>query len=330
MSDSDTSGALTSDTNFAAKDGEGMVILDEGASAEELAYATGKTGATLTIPLANRGLEGGSAQAHSSGATVKGIISAAMWNDLIDSACNVLVKTTGIVDVTKVVGITSGNINSALTGWIAATDTWTYASATTFTIAGVDRTAMFPKGTKLKLTQTSAKYFYVVGSAFSTNTTITVTGGTDYTVANATITLPYYSYVDTPQGYPQWFAFTPTWAASGGSPAIGGGTLTGKFCVNGRLVTARYTMIIAGDSTKAGTEWTWTLPIAAVAAYVDVGPAYLYDAGTKVYVGVAQTISTTAMSVFPEATTGAVGASTSVPFTWTTNDAMRATISYEI
>ena len=40
-------------------------------------------------------------------------------------------------------------------GWIKATDTWTYASATTFTIAGVDRTAMFPKGTKIKLTQTA-------------------------------------------------------------------------------------------------------------------------------------------------------------------------------
>lgn len=100
---SDTSHPLTSDTNFAAKSGEGMVILDEGAANEELAYATTKSGGALTIPLANRGLEGTSAAAHAAGASVKGIISSAMWNDLVDSLVNVLVKSTGAVDTTKIV-----------------------------------------------------------------------------------------------------------------------------------------------------------------------------------------------------------------------------------
>lgn len=102
ISNTDTSAPLTSDTNFAAKSGEGMVIIDEGAATEEFAYATTKSGSSLTIPLANRGLEGGSAQAHSAGATVKGIITATMWNDVIDSLTNVLLKTTGAVDTSKV------------------------------------------------------------------------------------------------------------------------------------------------------------------------------------------------------------------------------------
>lgn len=97
MSDSATTAALTSDTNFAAKSGAGEVIIDEGTATEELAYATGKSGASLTIPLANRGLEGGSAQAHNSTATVKGILTAGMWNDLIDSLLNVLDQTAGTV-----------------------------------------------------------------------------------------------------------------------------------------------------------------------------------------------------------------------------------------
>jgi len=84
ISNSDTSVPLTSDTNFAAESGAGMVLLDEGQAAEELAYSTGKSGSSLTVPLVNRGLEGGSAQAHASGASVKGILTAGMWNDLID------------------------------------------------------------------------------------------------------------------------------------------------------------------------------------------------------------------------------------------------------
>lgn len=103
----DTELILTADTNFNAKSGEGMVIVDESSVAEELIYATGKTGATLAIPVANRGLEGGSAQSHASGVTIKGIISAAMWNDMIDALTNVVSKTTGALNITKVVDLTT-------------------------------------------------------------------------------------------------------------------------------------------------------------------------------------------------------------------------------
>ena len=105
VTNSDTSLPLVSDTNFNAKTGEGMVIVDEGEATEEIAYATTKTGGALTVPLANRGLEGGSAQAHSLGATVKGTLTAGMWNNLIDAVTNVLLKTTGAVDTTKVHGV---------------------------------------------------------------------------------------------------------------------------------------------------------------------------------------------------------------------------------
>jgi len=97
VSNSDTSFPLTSDTNFAAEDGEGVVLLDEGEATEEIGYSTGKSGASLTIPLANRGLEGGSAQAHSSGASVKGVLTVGMWNDLVDAVLNILVQATGAI-----------------------------------------------------------------------------------------------------------------------------------------------------------------------------------------------------------------------------------------
>lgn len=90
-------------------------------------------------------------------------------------------------------------------GWIPAGETWTYASATTFRISG-DKTSKYQKGDKIKLTQTSVKYFYIIGVSYtSPNTTITVTGGSDYSLTNATITNNFYSRQEAPLGYPAYF-----------------------------------------------------------------------------------------------------------------------------
>lgn len=89
-------------------------------------------------------------------------------------------------------------------GWQEANETWTYASATTFTISG-DKTGKYKKGDKIKLTQTTVKYFYIVSVSYSSpNTTVTVIGGNDYSLANAAITSPYYSKVDNPHGFPEY------------------------------------------------------------------------------------------------------------------------------
>lgn len=98
-----TTMTIASDTNFNAKSGEGMVVIDEGTASEEFAYSSSKSGAVLSTPLASRGLEGTSATSHNSGATIKGIITATMWNDVIDSLANVVDKTAGTVDTTKIV-----------------------------------------------------------------------------------------------------------------------------------------------------------------------------------------------------------------------------------
>ena len=98
-------------------------------------------------------------------------------------------------------GQLSGN---GLDGWIYDTDTWTYVSATSFKITGKDVRDRFPKGTKIKLVQSgSQKYFYVIATAYTSgNTTITITGGSDYTLASAAISGQAYSYAASPQGFP--------------------------------------------------------------------------------------------------------------------------------
>lgn len=91
-------------------------------------------------------------------------------------------------------------------GWLSAGETWTFASADsptfTFTISG-DKSAKYSPGMRIKLTQTTVKYFIITKVAYSSpNTTITVYGGTDYTLENATIKSPCYSMLKAPTGFP--------------------------------------------------------------------------------------------------------------------------------
>jgi hypothetical protein len=142
-------------------------------------------------------------------------------------------------------------------GWIPDPDTWVYVSATSFKIEGKDVTARFPKGTKIKLTQTSAKYFYVTAAAFSIDTTITITAGSDYTLANEAITSPYYSYATAPQGFPAYFAYTPTITFAGGTTDPTTVTPAGRFCINGGAVSV--TMVISmtrGSGNRLYTSFT--------------------------------------------------------------------------
>lgn len=91
-------------------------------------------------------------------------------------------------------------------GWLAAEETWTYASSDsptfTFTVPGDNSTKYYP-GMRIKLTQTTVKYFIITGVVYSSpNTMITVYGGTDYTLANEAIIYPYYSSAKAPAGFP--------------------------------------------------------------------------------------------------------------------------------
>ena len=153
-------------------------------------------------------------------------------------------------------------------GWMPAGETWTYASATSFTVSG-DVTAKYPKGTKIKLTQTTVKYFYVIGTSYSApNTTITITGGSDYSLANAAITDNYYSYVSSPQGFPDWFNYTPTLGATGSMTFTSTTIQLARFKIIGSMVTAA----VAAIGTTGGTAsngLTFTHPVAANATWDD-------------------------------------------------------------
>lgn len=167
------------------------------------------------------------------------------------------VDAEGRLTAASTSSISGGGTVAGSDGWVTDTNTYTYASATTFTVGASDLTAVYSPGTRLKLTQTTVKYFVVVASAFAAGTTtVTITAGTDYTLANAAITTPFYSYVDNPQGYPGWFNYTCN--ATGFSSKTSD---VGKFSVNGRVCT----LITVISGTSNATTFTCDAPVGAAA-----------------------------------------------------------------
>lgn len=87
-------------------------------------------------------------------------------------------------------------------GWTPVTDSWAYASVDgsigVITIPS-NGTTKYSVGMRIKLTQTTVKYFIVVAV---TATTLTVYGGTDYTLANAAISAISFSCHKSPLGFP--------------------------------------------------------------------------------------------------------------------------------
>jgi hypothetical protein len=126
----------------------------------------------------------------------------------------VCVDDAGDIGDAPVDGLTYGRKNAAWeavgggSGWQAGTGTWSWSSsdAPTYVISvDNDQTGIVGVGQRIKLTHAGVvKYFIVtaVGAFGAGVTLITVYGGTDYTLANTPITLPYWSNIKAPLGFP--------------------------------------------------------------------------------------------------------------------------------
>ena len=106
----------------------------------------------------------------------------------------------------KTLAETQAILGYRLTGWIDAPIlTFSAADAPVYTVTcNGDYTLSIPVGARIALTHSGAtKYFIVVKTSYSSpNTTFTLYGGTDYTLAAGAITNPYYSIAKAPVGFP--------------------------------------------------------------------------------------------------------------------------------
>lgn len=161
-----------------------------------------------------------------------------------------------VVDVTTVETkkVTLANLG-LIDGWIPASESWAYASASTITVPS-GAASKYGIGDRIKWTQTSVKYGVIVAVA---DTTLTIAVNTDYTVADAAISANFYSHQETPVGYPLVFNYTPTFGGFSSNPTVAAAWfyVTGNMC----FVYVRTSQ----DGTSNATSFTITTPIAASA-----------------------------------------------------------------
>lgn len=202
---------------------------------------------------------------------VKGYDSGGSIRDLLklNSGDNIEIGGAGIGNINLNNTLVSNIINSLggiiWDGWQPRSETLTYASATSFTIAGVDLTAIYRKGTKLRVSQSTGgtKYFVVASSSFSTNTTVNLIPTTDYSLANEAISSPNVSYAENPAGWPGWFAYTPTFTGFSAAP-VG----IHRWSARGNTIHLIVRVVTFGTSDATG--FTITAPIAQANVSADL------------------------------------------------------------
>jgi len=126
---------------------------------------------------------------------------------------------------------------------------------------------------------------------------------------------------------PEWTSFTPTWGAATTNPALGNGSLIGWYTKVNKLVHVQINLTIGSTSTMGSGRWTFALPVAA--AIQTILPAVAIDVSATTRYAVNAWV-TTGTGVFSIATGGgANGVSSTVPFTWATDDALLIAGSYQ-
>jgi hypothetical protein len=252
-------------------------------------------------------------------------------NEINGGLDNANIKSAAAIAGSKLAdaSIDIGSKASVWDGWIAVSDSWSYASATTITVPS-DATTKYSVGDKIKLVQSAAtKYFYVTAVS---STVLTVTGGSDYTVANSAISGIYYSKTETPQGFPQWFNWSPTWT----NFTVGSASQTAKFTMHGKKVFGHIDVVLSSSTMGSGPYFT--LPVTSVSyagttTTQPIGLGRLFDAApATALAGVFWKSTTTAeIQIWNAASTyvNTTGIASTVPWTWANSDEFHLEFTYE-
>lgn len=133
-----------------------------------------------------------------------------------------------------------------------------------------------------------------------------------------------------------WTSYAVTWGVAAGTPpAIGNGSLTGRYAKNGRVVHVHIRMA-AGNTTTFGTgNWTFTLPVAAFqfgANDFSSGTATARDdsggGGVTPGISICDTNNATPVILVLNSSNGAVWNS-GAPFTWATSDILTIDLVFQ-
>ena len=215
-------------------------------------------------------------------------------------------------------------------GWVSANETWAYASSTTITVP-TGATGKYSVGDKVRIYQANTlKYFYITGVAA---TTLTVNGGSDYTVANSTILNPCYSKAETPQGFPGSFNYTVSWT----NLTVGSGTVTSKFSMHGKDVVANVSIVFSSTSVSGSVSMSLPVTSAALTDSTGIEPIGIMkisDSGTAQYIGTVKLSSTSLGVLAYTSVSGTLirddsNLSSTTPMTWANSDSIHVRLFYK-
>jgi hypothetical protein len=123
-----------------------------------------------------------------------------------------------------------------------------------------------------------------------------------------------------------WQNWTPTWTAATTNPSIGNGSLYGRYCVIGKLITAKIFLQFGSTTTAGSGAYLFTYPITPK-NYRLVGGTYrLRKNGGSLYNGGVEPFAST----FALIRDGGTYVTNATPFGFTNLDIIGISLSYEI
>jgi hypothetical protein len=126
--------------------------------------------------------------------------------------------------------------------------------------------------------------------------------------------------------------FTPTWTGDATPPALGNGTITGRYTRRGKHIRISIQLTMGSTTTYGTGAWKFTMP-AALQFNVKrqaLGQVRITDTGTVWYIGLARSGSGAAPQIYMNINASGGDVSATVPHTWANTDILELEIEWEI
>lgn len=186
--------------------------------------------------------------------------------------------------------------------------------------SAIDTTVFTNAGAAVAKATVDAKGDLLVGTADNTVDRLAV-GANDLVITAASGETTGLKYTGA------WSNYTPSLT----NLTLGNGTLQARFRQIGKMVDVVFSFAL-GSTSAVGSDPTFTLPVTSVWTNIPFN-AFFQDSGTATYVGFANLGASSATFFASNANgiyTAYAGVTATVPFTWTTNDFIVVTLSYEV
>lgn len=265
------------------------------------------------ITSVSRGLHGTTAQSHDAGAVVEFVLSGAAWNDLIDG---ILAEhnqdgTHGAITTTS---ITNAGDISQTNGSAIDDDSGNELVKFAKTTSAVNEVSLGNASTG------NAPYLSATGDDTNIDFAINAKGTGDLKVNG------------NPMGSGAWASWSPSYNGI----TVGNGTVVAKYIQLGKTVHA-YFQLTLGSTSAISTSTQISLPVTATSnittVRMPIGRVIAHDDTGNQYPGVVRLETTTTVRFLCDNAASTyssiAGYSSTIPFTWTTNDMIAASFTYE-